>query len=39
MSLGNGLQGDKEVLEKVPATPSVDHVLVFRNGGGVDFWN
>lgn len=34
-SLGNSLQGDEEVLEKAPATPRVDHVLVLREGGGV----
>lgn len=35
MSLGNCVQGDKEVLEESPATPSVDYVLVLREGGGV----
>lgn len=36
MFLGSGLQGDEEVLKKAPATPGVDHVLVLREGGGVD---
>lgn len=34
MSLGNGAEGDQEVLEEAPASPSVHHVLVLGERGG-----